>query len=97
MDGIAQAFPDNVHDAVRLVSRYLSFKEKVTISLQMESDLPQLIPTLGSFISEELNLPSNPMLVESCQSLSRQALSDTDDVLLIIIRQIWKRLREVKI
>lgn len=97
MDDIARLYPTNINYAVHSLLKYMSFADKVKISLQDESDLPKLMPLLGNFIANELNLPSNPMLAESCQSLSRQALLDTDDVLLIIIRQIWKRLREVRI
>jgi hypothetical protein len=97
MDDITQLYPTNINHVVHQLFKYLSFPDKVKISLQDESDLPKLMPSLGKFISREFNLPYNSTLVESCQSLSRQALLDTDDVLLIIIRQFWKRLREVRI
>jgi hypothetical protein len=97
MDDITQLYPTNINHVVHSLIKYVSFTDKIKISLQDESDLPKLMPSLGKFISREFNLPSNPMLVESCQSLSKQALLDTDDVLLIIIRHFWKRLREVRI
>ena len=52
MDDIAQSFPINVDQAVHTLTKYVSFSDKVRISLKEEADLLELMPILGSFISE---------------------------------------------
>ena len=96
MDDIAQSFPINVDQAVQTLTKYVSFSDKVRISLKEEADLSELMPILGSFISEEFRLPSNPMLIESCQEHSGQALLNTDDAQLVIIREFWRQLKEFR-
>jgi hypothetical protein len=72
-----------------------SFKDKLEVATKKESELPELQPTLGKFIHNKFCLELNASLIESCLPFSNHKAINSNDALLIIIREFWKRLKPI--
>ena len=78
----------------RLVSE-LSLKDKTTISNMSQDELGDLHISLGKYIRNEFGLRSGSKdLMASCCKKAKIVKIHEDTASTIIIRELWKRLRE---
>jgi hypothetical protein len=87
--------PRTVNDAVERLSSELALKDKVTIANMAEVELSTLHANLGEYIRNEFDLwHNNKDLLTSCCFLVKRDDVHVDEASSIIIRELWKRLRE---
>lgn len=87
--------PRTVQEAVQLLIAQLALKEKATIANMVESELINPHPSLKRYILNKFDLWSgNNQLVESCQTKAGYPLHNEDDAAAVIIRELWRRLKE---
>jgi hypothetical protein len=87
--------PSTVEDAVLTLIEALSLKDKTTIANMAEDELATLQFTLGSNIGNEFGIwSSNKALVRSCEKVSGENYLHPDYAPSVIIRELWKHLRE---
>ena len=86
--------PKTVDDAVQRLISDLPFKDKNTIANMDEADLINLHFSLGLSIRNRFLYPRNEQLLESCRFVSKDKYLYWDEVASVIIRELWKRLRE---
>jgi hypothetical protein len=90
-----EKLPKTVDDAVERLIAELPLKDKTTIAKMPENDLMTLQFTLGSYIGSEFGIWSgNRKLLYSCKLLSHDLHLNPDYVPPLIIKELWKRLRE---
>ena len=86
--------PKTVDEAVNFIISKLSLKDKTTIAQMSEKDLLNLHPTLGFYIRKWFLYPRNDKLLESCREIEGDKYLHWDQAASIIIRELWKKLRE---
>jgi hypothetical protein len=87
--------PSTVEDAVLTLIKALSLKDKTTIANMAEDELATLQFTLGSNIGNEFGIWSgNKALLHSCEIVSGENYLHPDYAPSVIIRELWKHLRE---
>ena len=87
--------PNTINQAIILLVSYLSATDKKKITKLTEDDLSDLNFSLGWFIQNEFKLITNDPLKESCRNTSGGNSVHADEASDIIIRELWKRLREL--
>ena len=88
-------YPKSVEEAVDLLIDKLSIREKYQIAKMTQDDLAGLHFSLGLGIRNEFGLwAGNKDLLESCASLVGQEIIHPDDASALIIKELWKKLRE---
>jgi hypothetical protein len=87
--------PKTVDAAVdRLISE-MALKDKVFLAYMHEDDLASLYPSLGEYIRDKFGLRSgNKALMESCKTLAGKKELQEYAASEIIIKKLWKELRE---
>jgi len=87
--------PKTVEEAIERLTKGLSLKDKATIANMAESELCTLHFNLGEYIRNEFGLSSgNEDLIVSCGAITGDDSIDQDAASSIIIKELWKRLRE---
>jgi hypothetical protein len=87
--------PKTVEKAVERLTDELSLKDKTTIANMDENDLSALQTSLGSYIKNEFGILSgNRDLLSSCEVVTGGDYLHPDFVPTVVIRELWKRLRE---
>jgi hypothetical protein len=87
--------PRTVNDAVERLTSELALKDKATIANMAETDLSTLHTNLGEYIRNEFDLwHDNKDLLTSCCFFVKRDDVHADEASSIIIRELWKRLRE---
>lgn len=86
--------PQNVDEAVDYLISRLSLKDKSTIARLSDADLSKLRFSFGVFVGNELLHPRNEKLLESCRKAALDNYLHWDQAPAVIIRALWKRLRE---
>jgi hypothetical protein len=87
--------PLTVDQAVERLISELSLKFKTTIANMAEVELGALHETIGEYIRNEFGLWSgNKDLMISCFFFAKSDKITADDASSIIIKELWKRLRE---
>ena len=86
--------PKTVDETVNLLISKLGLKDKTTITHMSEKDLLNLYPTLGFYIRNRFLYPRNDKLLESCREIAGDTYLHWDQAASIIIRELWKKLRE---
>jgi hypothetical protein len=87
--------PKTVQEAVARLISELPLKDKTTIASMAEDELITLQFTLGSNIGKEFGVWSgNRKLLDSCEIVSGDAHLHPDVAPSVIIKELWKRLRE---
>ena len=93
--GNTEKLPRTVDEAVERLIRDLSLKDKTNIANMTENELMTLQFTLGSYISNEFGIyTGNRDLRLSAKLLSGDVHLVPDYVAPLIIKELWKRLRE---
>ena len=92
---IAGKLPTTVEEAIDQLIAELPLKDKIIIANMTEKDLITLQFTLGSYIGNEFGIWSgNHQLLFSCRQVSGEVHLDPDLVPPVIIKELWKRLKE---
>jgi len=87
--------PITVDQAVKRLISELSLKDKTTIANMAEIELSVLHMTIGEYIRNEYGLWSgNDDLLNSCCFFAKKDKVSEDEASSIIIRELWKRLRD---
>jgi len=87
--------PHSVKEAVERLVSEMTFKDKAIMARMYENELSTLQATLGRYIKDKFGLlSSNTDLIQSCRFVSRKRDLTEDDACLIIIRQLWRELRD---
>jgi hypothetical protein len=86
--------PETVTEAVEKLISELSLKDKTAIANMDEDDLINLHFSLGLSIRNAFLHPRNERLLESCRFLSQDKYLHWDQAPSVIIKALWKRLRE---
>lgn len=96
LDKIKQSekLPKTVEETVEWLVSELSLKDKTSIAKMAEADLINLHFTLGLSIRNCFLYPRNEKLLESCRSVSKDKYLHWDQALMVIIKEVWKRLQE---
>ena len=86
--------PETVNNAVERLISGLPLKDKTAIANMDEDELINLHFSLGLSIRNTFLHPRNEPLLESCRFLSQDKYLHWDQAPSVIIRELWKRLRE---
>jgi hypothetical protein len=87
--------PRTVEQAAERLITELSLKDKITIANMAEIELGTLHLNLGEYIRNEFGLWSgNEDLIKSCCRLAGSANVHQDEASSVIIRELWKQLKE---
>jgi hypothetical protein len=90
--------PKTVDEAVDQVISDLDLKDKIKIVNMDLSDLSDVHSNLYVYFKNFFDLWSgNTELLASCRSISKEHVYREDDVTLVIIKALWKRLRETHV
>ena len=73
----------------------LPLKERATIANLTEDELITLNANLGRYIMDKFGLWSgNEKLMESCLELANYPLHDEDDAAAVIVKELWRTLKQ---
>ncbi len=87
--------PRTVDSAVNMLLSKLSFKEKTRLANMQEDKLTDLRLSLGISIKDTFRLgEENKDLLKSCRFLSETGKFREEDSALIIIKELWKKLKK---
>jgi hypothetical protein len=87
--------PRTVDGAVNMLLSELSFKDQTRLANMPEEKLSDLRLSLGKNIKETFKLgEENKDLLKSCRFLSETGRNTEEDAVLIIIRELWKKLKK---
>ena len=87
--------PRTVDDAVDDLIRKLSLKDKATIANMTEQELSSLHFSLGKYIRNKYKIwNGNEALISSCRFLLKKKPIHEDEVVSLIIKELWKKLRK---
>jgi hypothetical protein len=90
-----KTIPVTVEDAVNQLISEMPLKDKTIMANMTENELPGLHFSLGIYITKNYDLrAAGSMLFESCKTKSGDDFLHHDDALNIIIKDLWKKLRE---
>ncbi len=92
---IIQVLPQTVEKAIDQIITDLPLKDRTTIANMAEEDVLILASTLGLYIEMKLDeWSANEQLLESCTELAGDDNMSESDAAGIIIKELWKKLRE---
>ena len=92
---IERYLPMTVDEAVESLTSELPLKNKAAIAKMEEDELSALNLTIGAYIRRRFGLWSgNGELIDSCRTVSGNKNLHEDDASAVIIRELWKQLRE---
>ncbi len=87
--------PKTVGEEVKRLIPEMSLKDKIIIANMAETELSLLHTNIGEYIRNEFGLWSgNQDLMTSCCFFAKKEKVQEDEASSIIIRELWKRLRE---
>lgn len=87
--------PRTIQAAIEHLEQTLSLKDKATIANMAPEELVSLHFTLGDYINTHFDLFSaNTQLLDDCRKVSGQKALEPKDAAALIIKQLWRRLRD---
>jgi hypothetical protein len=87
-------YPKSVEEAVDKLIEELPLRDRVYIAGLEQKDLGLMHGLLGSYIRQDFGLfRGNMELIKSCQNVSGIKGLTADQVPLVIMKALWKRLR----
>jgi hypothetical protein len=87
--------PKTVDESVKRLISELSLKDKTTIANMAEIELSVLHNSIGEYIRNEFGLwTGNKELMTSCRFFAKRDKVSENDASSIIIKELWKKLRE---
>jgi len=94
-DSTSSRYPRTVQEAVKRLVAELPLRDKTQIAKTTEEGLNSFHSTLGVYIRKKFGLlAGNYELMESCRFLSDQDQPHSDEASDVIIKELWKKLRE---
>jgi hypothetical protein len=88
--------PQTVQETLDRLISGMPMREKFSIANMKEENLFTLCPTLGAYIHNHFKVMSgNEPLLQSCRYALKKYEIQEMDVSLLIIKELWKRLREM--
>ena len=91
----AKNLPRAVDEAVGRLLEELPLRDKTKLGDMDEEDLIELHFSLGVYVRNEFGLwGENRDLMESCRSVSGEAYLHEDDAAMVIVTELWERVRE---
>ena len=92
---IFEKLPRTVQEAIEMLAAQLPLKQKTAIANMTERELIKLNTSLGRYVLDKFGLWSgNEKLAESCLSIANFPLHNEDDAAAVIIKELWRKLRE---
>jgi hypothetical protein len=92
---VRKFFPKTLDEAVKILLAEMGLKEKAGIANTEEADLPALYMSLAPRVRRRTGLGAgNGELLESCARAGGRENIQENGASLIIVKEIWKRLRE---
>jgi hypothetical protein len=89
--------PKTVDEAVDQIIAEMPLSDKVTVAKGSEKQFISLKHTLGMYLRNQLrHKPVNKELMEDCQAKSGIEGLDEGEATTVILRELWKRLRETQ-
>jgi hypothetical protein len=93
----APAEVNTVDDAVDRILTEFPLRDQVEAAYFTEEDLAILQAVLAKYIAESLDKWSvSKALYEDCKKIADDELLDEADAATVILRELWKRLRETR-
>ncbi len=93
-DGIPD-FPQTIDEAVERLINIMGLKDKVTVANMTEIEMESLYPRFGRYVIAKFGLlKGNDSLFRSCSYESKIKNPDDRDAAEIIIKELWKKVRE---
>jgi hypothetical protein len=87
--------PKTIDESVKRLTSELSLKDKTTIANMAEVELSVLHTSIGEYIRNEFGLwTGNKELMTSCRFFAKRDKVSEDEASSLIIRELWKKLRE---
>ena len=87
--------PTTIDEAIDRLTAELSLRDKAAISKMTQDNLDTLQESLGVYIWNEFGFWSgNQALLDSCQNYAPEQLLSRDRAVKVIIRELWKTLRQ---
>jgi len=83
-----------IDEAVETLIAEMSLKDKTFVANMAEADLIGLYFSLGLYIRNRFLYPRNDKLLESCRYVTQDKYLHWDQAAMVIIKELWKRLRE---
>jgi len=97
-DRQANTLPKTVDEAVNQLLPVMSLRDKTTLANMTEDNLPILKSTLGQYIRNRLTLWCvTPELLKSCMSHAGKTTLNRDEASMVIIRELWKKLKKTHV
>jgi hypothetical protein len=87
--------PTTVEQAVATLIADLPLKEQLRIAGKEERRLMDIYFTFSVDIEDKFRIFENHVLLESCRSLAGDKELFAEEAVLIIITELWKRLRQM--
>jgi hypothetical protein len=95
---IRRYLPQTVEEAVDSLISELPLKDKVAAANMEEDELAALNLTIGAYVRRRFGLWSgNQELLASCRTVSGNKNLHEDDASAVIIKELWKQLRETHV
>jgi hypothetical protein len=95
LEHMPYARPKTVMEAVNMLESELSMKDKSVIARMEEDALSRLLPSLGTYIRHHFGLwTTESELMKSCRFMSKGQDLHEEEALALIIKELWKRLKE---
>jgi len=92
---ISPNFPQTLDEAVERLINIMDLKDKVTVANMTEVEMESLYPRFGRYVIAKFGLlRGNDTLFRSCSHESKIKNPDDRDAAEIIIKGLWKKLRE---
>jgi len=91
-----QIFPITVKESLDALMEQLSPKNKARIASMPDDQLSEAGISLGRGIRQQFGLSSgNQKLLDACRDYSGKPHLDADGAAMLIVRQLWRRLRKI--
>lgn len=93
-----KSLPQTVEDAVDRLLSDLSLNTEIYLSMMDEDILTYVHLSLGHYIRNSFDSwTGNEALMESCRRVSGNANLHEDDASMVIVKELWKRLKSSNI
>jgi len=93
-DHAQKKWPKSVDDASKFLISRLSLRDKAILANMKQEELSSVHTTLADFINDNFGLrEGNEELIASCRSVAGNNRIQDEDAALIIIRDLWEKLR----
>ncbi|UCE55008.1 MAG: hypothetical protein JSV31_06095 [Desulfobacterales bacterium] len=86
--------PETIDQAVDMLISHFSLRKKVKIANMIRGDLISLDKSLAPYIWSKFQLWRNESLIESGHSQYGRYYLQGDDTCSVIVKELWKKLRE---